>query len=303
MATTAEGAKTGHLSFSEPDDAVIFGALQKGETATYQATFTATLSTEETESVEYAAQPPNSFALKIPSATGTNEYVQNGTGSYSCTQPNASSSQAPPSPWACVDLGFPKASTENGWVIVNPYQSKYWLGFLTGLKRYSKSAGFSESTSKMTVDAMTLDCVKWPEGVQNRSYGTVCVTSRGIPGYVHQGSTNFELQSLSPTVPSSTFELPAGAKVTTPGGSATGSSACNGTWSYANGVVSASVTIAGPAIVTFQAGSVSNTANVIAGQNHAAVSMTVSAPPTAVSATVSEPNGATAPCTLTQQGG
>jgi hypothetical protein len=68
----------------------------------------------------------------------------------------------------------------------------------------------------MSLNGFNMNCVDLvASGVPGTS--TICSTSQGILGYVKvaSDSTSFQIKSYSTSPPSSLFELPPGAKVTT----------------------------------------------------------------------------------------
>jgi hypothetical protein len=111
-------------------------------------------------------------------------------------------------------LGTADAATENQ--IFNIYTPAHWVGFLRDFSLVAGLAGDKVTSSTMTVNGFSLNCVDFnAPGVAGTS--TICSTAQGILGYVKvaSDSTSFEIQSFSTSPPASLFELPPGATVTT----------------------------------------------------------------------------------------
>jgi hypothetical protein len=87
------------------------------------------------------------------------------------------------------------------------------------LKDFSLAAGLAGdrvTSSNMTVNGFSMQCVGFQaSGVVGTS--TICSTAQGILGYVKVAAdpTSFELKSYSSSPPSSLFEPPPGATITT----------------------------------------------------------------------------------------
>ena len=185
--------------------------LQAGETVTYDASYSVTTSGKN-ETIEFAAEPPSSFALKVNNSSGLTEIISTGTKAYSCTQATGSSS------WTCIS--FPPSDAATYTALAQIYEGKYWYQNILAIKAAAAANGVTVSTSTKSVAGVTLQCVSYTGGTAGAG-GEVCVTSQGILGYVHADASNttFELSHYSTSVSSSTFQTPAGATITTiPGG-------------------------------------------------------------------------------------
>jgi hypothetical protein len=185
--------------------------LQSGAAATFEATYVTTGSSPAT--IVYAVQPPKgvAFTLTPTGGTGTTtpvHIVVNSSGEYACSQPSSSAQ------WNCQKLGTADAKTQNE--IFNFYTPAHWIGFLRDFSLAAGFAGDKVTSSTMTVNGFAMNCVDFvASGVAGKS--TICSTAQGILGYVKvaSDSTNFEITKFSTSPPSSLFELPPGAKVTT----------------------------------------------------------------------------------------
>jgi hypothetical protein len=111
-------------------------------------------------------------------------------------------------------LSTANAAAENQ--IFDFYTPSHWITFLRDFSLAAGIAGDKVTSSTMTVNGFTMQCVDFQaSGVAGTS--TICSTSQGILGYVNvaSDSTSFEIKSYSPTPTPSLFELPPGATVTT----------------------------------------------------------------------------------------
>jgi hypothetical protein len=95
------------------------------------------------------------------------------------------------------------------------YTGKYWLTDLSAVKAYAASKGVSIATSSMTENGISLSCVTYSSSTVASENGELCVTPQGVLGYVKAGTTTLTITSFTTSVPSSTFQPPAGATITT----------------------------------------------------------------------------------------
>jgi hypothetical protein len=210
-ATTAGGGTTA-TTVAGGGISSIAAALQSGENTTFDATYTVSGGTSGMSSFEYAVSPPSNFAAKVNTSNGLSDIISNGTNSYACSQKSGA--------WTCIQ--FPAADGAAYEDAYLAFTGKYWYTYVAELKTYSSIAGFKETTSTMSAAGQTLNCITWSGGPAGADgAGEVCVTSAGVLGYVHSDADNttMSLTSYSTSVPSGTFQTPAGATVQTiPGG-------------------------------------------------------------------------------------
>jgi len=185
--------------------------VKSGEAATFEATYVTTGSSPAT--IVYAVEPPNGLAFKTTPSGGSSsvDIIVNSAGEYSCTPPATGSGAAP----TCQKLGTADASTENK--IFEIYTPAHWTAFLQGFSIAAGLAGDKVTSSTMTANGFAMQCVDLvAPGVPGTS--TICTTAQNILGYVKVASdaTSFEITSYSATPAASLFELPAGARITTP---------------------------------------------------------------------------------------
>ena len=203
----------------DADEAAVNGLSTKmkaGESATFVVTYVTTGNAPAT--IKVAASPPKDFAFVDTQSSGTvTNIIQNSTGSYICSKSTGSGST---DKWACTKLTKNTMSTANTMKLL--YTGQYWIDFLS-VYRYAGVAGVSIKTTSMTVNGYDLSCI-----VSSGSAGattsttkptsfTVCVTTQGVLGYVNvsNDSTAFEIKSYSTSPPSSLYETPPGATITT----------------------------------------------------------------------------------------
>lgn len=185
-------------------------SLKSGEGTTFEATYMSTGSSPAT--VLYAVKPPKGLAFSETQTGSVSSsdlhIVVNTSGEYACTPPTAGAG------WTCRKLPKATAAVQNE--IFNFYTPAHWVFFL---KEFALAAGFAGdkiSTSSMTVNGFSMQCVDFQaSGVRGTS--TICSTSQHILGYVKvaTSTTTFEIKSYTAAPSASLFALPAGAKITT----------------------------------------------------------------------------------------
>jgi hypothetical protein len=193
------------------------GRLKSGEATTFEARYVTTGNSPTR--VLYAVRPPDDLAFATtPSAgDGTKDslrvhLVVNSSGAYDCT-PQASSSPRSRPAWSCQKLGTTSAATRNQ--VLGVYSPAHWVAFLKGFALAAGFAGDKVTTSSLTVNGFSMQCVDFrAAGVAGTS--TICTLAQGILGYVKVASdpTSFQIKAYSAAPPASLFKLPAGAKVT-----------------------------------------------------------------------------------------
>jgi hypothetical protein len=173
--------------------------------AAYEATYVTTGSSPAT--ITFATSPPKDFYFEGGGGAG-DRLLQNSTGSYTCLKSTSGG-------WSCTKLS---ASTfDTAKVAYALYSGRYWVTFLKVYSTVAGLAGVTIKASSMTVNGYPLSCVVVDGGKQNPGTSTWCETSTGILAYVQAAAngTAFELKSYTTNPPSSLFELPAGATVST----------------------------------------------------------------------------------------
>jgi nucleoid-associated protein YgaU len=190
--------------------------LQSGPT-TFEATYATTGTNPATIVYAARAQSPKAVSFSDTPTGGTGDttpvhLISNASGEYACSSSGGSAT-------TCDKLGTEDAANQNQ--ILDFYTPAHWVGFLRDFSLAAGFAGDKVTTSSMTVNGFAMTCVDFrAAGVAGTS--TICSTSQGILGYVKVATdtTSFEIQKFSTSPPSSLFELPPGAKVTTGTGAA-----------------------------------------------------------------------------------
>ncbi len=185
--------------------------LQSNQSAPFVATYTTSGGAPAT--VLYAVDPSSgglAFHLTQSGPDASNvQVIVNSSGEYVCNQSGSGGA------WSCRKLGQADAATQNK--IFEVYTPSHWISFLKGVSIVAGLAGDKVTTSTMSLNGFDMNCLDLvAHGVAGTS--TICTTSEGILGYVQVASTStsFQITSYSPSPPSSLFELPPGATVTTP---------------------------------------------------------------------------------------
>lgn len=182
--------------------------LKSSAATPFSATYVTTGGSPTT--VTYAVRPPTDVTFmetSTGSATANLDLVSNSNGEYSCTSASASSG------WSCQKLGKAEAIAQNQ--IVNFYTPSHWVAFLETFSIAAGFAGDKVTTSSMTVNGVSMNCVDFQaKGIKGTS--TICTTQQNILGYVKVAGdpTSFEIKNYSTSPADSLFQLPAGAKIT-----------------------------------------------------------------------------------------
>jgi len=198
-----EGNKATIDSFSQK--------LQTTNDAPFEATYTTTGSSPAT--VVYAVDPSSGGLAFHETQTGSDaanvQVIVNSSGEYLCNQSGAAGA------WSCQKLSKADAATQNE--IFEIYTPSHWINFLKGVSLVAGLAGDKVTTSTKSLNGFDMQCVDLvAKGVSGTS--TICSTPQGILGYVSvaSDSTSFQITEYSSSPPSSLFQLPPGATVTTP---------------------------------------------------------------------------------------
>jgi hypothetical protein len=199
---TVEGNKATIDSFTQN--------LQSTSAGPFQATYTTTGTAPAT--VVYAVDPATGGLAFHETQTGASpsamQVIVNSTGEYVCNQGGSAGA------WSCRKLGQADAAAENK--VFDLYTPSHWITFLRGVSLVAGLAGDTVSSSTMSLNGFALQCVDLvAKGVSGTS--TICSTAQGILGYVKvaSDSASFQITDYSSSPPSSVFELPPGATVTT----------------------------------------------------------------------------------------
>ncbi len=181
--------------------------LKSADKNPYEVTYVTTGSSPVT--TELASSPPHELAFRTTVSGQVLDVIENSSGEFACSRGLSSSAT-----WSCAEVKG--AEVETYKVMYALYSGAYWIDFL---KLYSAAAalqGVTIHSTNMTVNGFALQC----DVIVNKkspSTSKWCVTSQGVLGYVSVSSAkaDFEIKSYSSSPPSSLFQVPTGATITT----------------------------------------------------------------------------------------
>jgi hypothetical protein len=162
-----------------------------------------------------ASAPAASASAPAVSASAPAVSASPASGSGASGSGTSASGGSGTSGWSCEKLPKSGASAEK--TLLNFYTPAHWVTFLRDFSLAAGFAGDKISSSSRTVNGFAMQCVDFvASGVKGTS--RICTTSQHLLGYVQvaSDSTGFEITSYSPSPAAGLFQLPAGAKVTTP---------------------------------------------------------------------------------------
>lgn len=183
--------------------------LQSTKSTPFEATYTTT--GDEPATIVYAVDPPTGLAFH-ETQTGASalslQIIVNSSGEFVCNQSGSGGT------WSCQKLGAADAASQNK--IFDIYTPSHWVSFLKGVSLVAGLAGDKVTSSTMTVNGFSMQCVDLvAQGVAGTS--TICTTEQNVLGYVRvaSNSTSFQITSYSGSPSPSLFQLPPGATVST----------------------------------------------------------------------------------------
>ncbi len=182
--------------------------LKSADKNPYEVTYVTTGVSPVT--TELASSPPHELAFRTTVSGQVLEVISNSTGEFACSKGVSSSAT-----WSCAEVKGAEVETEKAMYAL--YSGAYWIDFL---KVYSAAAalqGIKIHSTSMSVNGFALSCVVITGSKANPTNSKWCVTSQGVLGYVSVSakSADFEIKSYSSSPPSSLFQVPAGATITT----------------------------------------------------------------------------------------
>jgi hypothetical protein len=192
--------------------------IQKGEKASYQATYETTGSDGPSGVITFAQAPGGKYAFTEPGAggSGATDLVGDGKNQYECTQ---SSSGAQ---WTCLQSAEVPTSPGSAVAPFVDFTGAFVYGLAEALQVEAAVQGFKVTNSTMNANGIPLKCVSLT-GKVNGQVGTYewCVTADGVLGLAKYtggtrgGGSSFEITKLDTSPPASVFEPPQGASFTT----------------------------------------------------------------------------------------
>jgi len=192
--------------------------IQKGEKASYEATYETTGSGRPSTVITFAQEPGGKYAF-IGAGTGgsgATDLVGDGKNQYECSQ---SSSAAQ---WTCLQSSEAPGTSGYGAAPFFDFTGAFVYGLAEALQVEAAINGFKVNNSTITVNGIPLKCVSLTGKVNGRvgDYEW-CVTGDGVLGLAkYEGGSagdgsSFEITKLDTSPPASVFEPPPGASFTT----------------------------------------------------------------------------------------
>jgi hypothetical protein len=127
--------------------------------------------------IVFAVRPPTGLSFTdTPTGAGSPsvDLVVNSAGEFSCSPP-ASTGAA----WSCQQLSPASSARQNQ--LFDFYTPAHWVSFLKGFSLVAGLAGDKVSSSNMTVNGFSMQCVDFvARGAAGTS--TICTTAQGILG-------------------------------------------------------------------------------------------------------------------------
>lgn len=192
--------------------------IQKGEKASYEATYKTTGSAASSSSITFAQEPGGKYAFMEPGSGGSGgtDFVADGKNTYDCSQTGSGVK------WTCLQTPEPASSSGLDSLPFFGFTGAYFYAIVEALQVEAAIAGFKVTNSTTTVNGISLKCVSLTGKVNGQAENDEwCVTGDGILGLVkYTGSgagdnSSFEITKLDTSPPASIFEPPSAATLTT----------------------------------------------------------------------------------------
>jgi hypothetical protein len=180
--------------------------IQKGEKASYEATYATTGSGGSSSPITFAQEPGGKYAFmqNATSGSGGTDFVADGKNQYECSQVSGSK-------WSCVQSAEPSGTGSFAGDPFFAFTGAYVYGIVEALR-----------VEAAIVNGISLKCV----AISGKANGQTedykwCITSDGILGLVKStgssagDNSSFEITKLDTSPPASIFEPPSGASLTT----------------------------------------------------------------------------------------
>ncbi len=191
--------------------------IQKGEKASYEATYETTGGSGLSNIITFAQEPGGKYAFTEPgtAGSGATDVVGDGKNQYECTQSSAGAQ------WTCLQSAEAAGTSGYGAAPFFDFTGAFVYGLAEALQVEAAIEGFKVTNSTMSVNGIPLKCVSL-RGKVNGQEGDYewCVTSDGILGLARYAGgsagdgSSFEITKLNTSPPASIFEPPPGASFT-----------------------------------------------------------------------------------------
>lgn len=184
--------------------------IQKGENATYEATYKSTGNGESASTVTIAQEPGGKWAYIAPGSDGNGgtSWVADGKNTYFCNQATSGGK------WSCTESPEGSGSIDTSPMFAFTGEDYYVV--IESLSAVAALEGYSVTNASKSVNGISLKCTSLTgkDNGQSVDYQW-CITSDGILGLVKYESSAFTITSLNTSPSSSLFKPPSGATITT----------------------------------------------------------------------------------------
>lgn len=192
--------------------------IQKGEKASYEATYETIGSGGPSSVITFAQEPGGKYAFTGPGTggSGATDVVGDGNNQYACSQSSGSAQ------WTCLQSAEAPGTSGYGAAPFFDFTGAFVYGLAEALEVEAAIEGFKVTNSTTSVNGIPLKCVSL-RGKVNGQVGDYewCVTANGILGLAKYAGgsagdgSSFEITKLNTSPASSIFEPPSGASITT----------------------------------------------------------------------------------------
>jgi hypothetical protein len=190
--------------------------IQKGENATYEATYKTTGS-GSSSTITFAQEPGGKYAYIVPgtSGSGGTDFVADGKNQYECSQDSSGGS------WTCYESAEPSGTSGLEGDAFFGFTGAYYVTIVDELSAVAAVEGYKVSNFNSSINGISLKCVSLSGKTNGQSENDEwCVTDDGVLGLVkYSGSSgsngsSFEITKLDAHPSASLFEPPTGATIT-----------------------------------------------------------------------------------------
>jgi hypothetical protein len=191
--------------------------IQKGENASYEATYKSTSSGSTSSTISIAQEPGGKWAYNTPASDGggATSWVANGKDTYDCSQGTSGGK------WSCIETTEAAGSDAIDGSPAFAFTGEDYYVIIESLSAVAALEGYDVSSSSTSVNGISLKCTKLTGKSNGQSVDDEwCITSDGILGLVkYTGSSSsdnsaFTITSLNKSPSSSVFQPPSGAAIT-----------------------------------------------------------------------------------------
>ncbi len=192
--------------------------IQKGEKASYEATYETTGGSGPSNVITFGQEPGGKYAFTAAGTggSGATDVVGDGKNQYECTRSSAGAQ------WTCLQSAEAPGTSGYGAAPFFDFTGSFVYGLVEVLQVEAAVEGFKVTNSTMTVNGIPLKCVSI-RGKVNGQMGDYewCVTADGVLGLAKYAGgsagdgSSFEITKLDTSPAASTFGPPPGASFST----------------------------------------------------------------------------------------